>query len=130
MRRRAFARTQSLVGLGDEESAARAYEAFAMTPVRMEILRLALSRKEVSTADVMNEFAITRNGALVHLKRIAAQGLLRKHRCTHLRGSGPITYWRADPDELDAIVRSLLGHLYSGPVPISWQSPETGAWSK
>ena len=107
----------SLVGFGDDESAARAYGALAILPLRVEILRFVLSRSEVSVADVMAEFGVTRNGALQHLKGLGDEGLLLARRCTHPRGSGPITYWRAYPDEVEALMQRLVGHILSvGPV--------------
>jgi predicted ArsR family transcriptional regulator len=110
---RAIYSARSLTGFGDELSAARAYGALAMLPLRVEILRLTLSRAEVSTAEVMSELGLTRNGALHHLRQLCTSGILSEQRCTHPRGSGPITYWTADRDELIALIESLLAHLLS-----------------
>jgi len=115
MSRKPLVSARSLAGWGDESSAARAYDAFGMAPLRMEILRFALSRREISTADVMHEFGLTRNGALQHLKQLAGELLITSRRCTHPRGSGPVTYWSADRDEFDSLVESLLRHVHSGP---------------
>ncbi len=102
---------QSLAGFGNDLLAARAYSVFAMVPLRAEILRFALSRPEVSTAEVMAELELTRNGALQHLKRLKEGGLLNARRSTHPRGSGPITYWKADRAEITTLFESFLRHV-------------------
>jgi predicted ArsR family transcriptional regulator len=106
---------RSLLGFGDELEATRVYDALGIAPLRIEILRLLLSRREASAADVMNEFGLTRNGALTHLKRLSADGILVSRSSTHPRGSGPITYWSVDRDALADLTDSLLNHLW-GPA--------------
>lgn len=107
---------RSLVGLGDPEAAARAYAALGMQPLRVEILRYVLSRTEVSTAEVMREFGLTRNGVTRHLQSLGDDGLLTRRQTTHPRGAGPITYWAAIPDEVVDLVDRLLAHLGCAPV--------------
>jgi predicted ArsR family transcriptional regulator len=110
---RSTAAATSLVGFGDHDAAARAYDAFGILPLRIEIVRFALSRPEFSAADVMAEFGLTRNGALQHLRKLTDEGLLFERRCTHPRGSGPITYWRADADGVHDLLAALVDHVMS-----------------
>jgi len=86
----------SLTGLGYEEAAELAYAALGIWSLRAEILRYLHCRPEASTADVMREFGVTRNGAMQHLRGLAETGLVLSRQCTHPRGAGPITSWRTD----------------------------------
>lgn len=105
----------SLVGLGDAASAARVYSALAIPSLPVEILRFVLSRREASTAEVMREFRITRNGARVHLLRLKRHDLLTTRHCTHPRGSGPITYWQADLPEIELLLGVFVDHVLLTP---------------
>jgi hypothetical protein len=104
----------SLIGLGDEAFAAQAFETLGISPMRLEILRLAMSRPELSTADVMYEFDITRSCARQHLLGLTDGQLLLARRTTHPRGSGPITYWHADHGEIAQLLDQLTNYFLSG----------------
>jgi predicted ArsR family transcriptional regulator len=103
----------SLLGFGDDYIAARAYSAFGISHRRVEILRFLMSRRESSVADLMCEFALTRNGALGHLKAMERQGLVSVRHSTHPRGAGPISYWRADTAAVRELLEGLLSHVFS-----------------
>ncbi|GGF21487.1 ArsR/SmtB family transcription factor [Subtercola lobariae] len=103
----------SLVGHGDDYAAARAYRALGATSTRVEILRLVLASGEVSAAELMAALALTRNGVHHHLRALTDDGLLLERHTTHPRGSGPITYWRADPDEVLTMLEDLTAHVMS-----------------
>lgn len=105
-------RARSLARWGKEGVAARAYDAFAIAPLRIEILRCAFSRNEISGAEVMNEFELTRKGAVQNLKWLEQAGLLSCRHCTHPRGGDPITYWRAERARADDLLDSLLDRLF------------------
>ncbi|WP_426518185.1 hypothetical protein ACPPVQ_02220 [Diaminobutyricibacter sp. McL0618] len=107
----------SLVGLGDELAAGRAYQGLGIASSRVEILRFVLSRSEVSTADVMREFCITRNGARNHLESLSAQNLVTVRHATHPRGSGPIRYWRANPPEVALLLDLFADYVFSAASP-------------
>jgi predicted ArsR family transcriptional regulator len=95
----------SLTGVGNDALAARSYRTLGASPVRIEILRLLLAAGELSAADLMAELGLTRNGVRRHLHALRQDGLLTERHTTHPRGSGPITYWGADPDEvIDVLV--------------------------
>lgn len=115
MRRSSAVRTESsapsLVGLGDDIAAQRAYRGLGITSLRVELLRFVLSRPRVCTADAMQEFGITRNCAHHHLHALNSQGLLSALHTTHPRGSGPITYWSADEAEVEELFTTLLDHV-------------------
>lgn len=100
-----------LVGYGYDDAAALAYRALGATSTRVEILRLVLSSREVSTADVMNALGLSRNGVTRHLRELNADGLLCERHATHPRGSGPITYWSADADRVLDVLDSLVDHV-------------------
>lgn len=111
---RAHLAPPSLLGLGDEASAARAFDSLAILPMRIEVLRLAMSQTEISTADVMQEFGVVRNCARQHLLELADECLLVARRTTHPRGSGPITYWRADRDQIEGLLDQFIVYVLSG----------------
>ena len=106
----------SLVGLGDEIAAHRAYRGLGIASLRVEILRFIVSRSQVCTADVMREFGITRNGARLHLHGLSEQDLIVPRHATHPRGSGPITYWEADRDEVEDLFEAFAAHVFGRPA--------------
>lgn len=101
----------SLTGYGDEYAASRAYVAFAISPLRVELIRYLLVRDEVSVGELMREFCVTRNGIVSHLRALTVQGLAHERRATHPRGSGPITYWSIDRFNVDELLATLTAHL-------------------
>jgi len=111
MRRTHTEPARSLVGHGDPLAAARISRVFGANVLRLEITRYLVTRDETSTADVMREFGLSRNGALAHLRELDAEGIVVAVRHTHPRGSGPITYWRVDPDEVELALRTLVEHV-------------------
>lgn len=74
--------------------------ALGASPNRIEVLRLVLGAAEVTTADLMAELNLSRGGVLKHLDALADLGLVTARHTTHPRGSGPITYWRADEERV------------------------------
>ncbi|WP_161580309.1 MULTISPECIES: ArsR/SmtB family transcription factor [Subtercola] len=90
-----------------------AYSGLGVSFSRLEILRIVLARTEVSSSTVMAEMGMTRNGVTRHLEALRNAGLISERRTTHPRGSGPITYWRADRgdvwDAVDELGQYLLG---------------------
>lgn len=111
MRPYELAPAASLIGHGDLEAAERACRVLCIAPLRIEILRFVLCRTEVSAATLMKEFGLTRNGALSHIKVLAEEDLLTQRRATHPRGSGPITYWRADRAGVQSVLETLTRHV-------------------
>ncbi|CAN5248687.1 hypothetical protein BH09ACT6_BH09ACT6_26860 [soil metagenome] len=91
----------------------RAQAVFGVSSVRLDIITALLAGGEVSDAALMDRFGLTRNGIRRHLKALEAQGIITGRHATHPRGSGPITYWRADAEELllliDDLRRAVLG---------------------
>lgn len=103
----------SLAGIGDEDTACKAYDALGVR-LRDELLRFLVSQPEVSTARIMSEFGISRSGAVKHLRILSESGLVTKRRSTHPRGSGPITYWQADPAEVVVLMEGFLHYILGG----------------
>lgn len=60
----------------------------------------------------MEEFGLTGNGALLHLKCMMAEMILFERRCTHPRGSGPVTYWSVNRSEVESLIESLVDYLF------------------
>jgi predicted ArsR family transcriptional regulator len=85
-----------------------------VSPVRLEILRFVISKREVSVSAIMTELGMTRNGIRRHLDCLRESGLISERHTTHPRGAGPITYWRADENSvayaLDWLSTQLLGN--------------------
>jgi predicted ArsR family transcriptional regulator len=79
--------------------------------MRSEILRFVTSADEVSVLEVMAELSLTRNGVVTHLRALEAEALGSSRRGTHPRGSGAITYWRADIAEIEDMCDDLTRHL-------------------
>ncbi|WP_425562260.1 FaeA/PapI family transcriptional regulator [Leifsonia kafniensis] len=96
----------------ESESSARIFRALSISPTRVEILRQIIDQQEVSTADIMSKFGLTRNGARSHLVSLSTEGLITYRRSTHPRGSGPITYWRPDVDEVALLLDELSLYLH------------------
>lgn len=46
-----------------------------------------------------------------HLRILSEVGLITKRKSTHPRGSGPITYWRADRNEVEVVLERFVHHL-------------------
>ena len=103
--------TESLLGESNDSIVALSYRALGIKPVRLEILRLILGRGETSAAQVMTEFNISRNGALLHLRSLTDAALLHERHDTHPRGSGPITYWRADADNASVMLDTVFDYV-------------------
>ena len=103
----------SLVGTGDEHLAWTAYLALGIPHTRVEILRYLLSREQASVSQVMAEFGLARNGVLGHLRVMQKGGLVSVSRKTHPRGSGPISYWKADTDAVSELLEGLRWHILS-----------------
>jgi DNA-binding transcriptional ArsR family regulator len=105
---------RSLIGRGDSIAAERACRVIGATPTRLEVLRMIVAFEDISTAELIEALDLTRNGVLRHLKVLKSEGLISATRTTHPRGAGPITYWRADVDELGDVLESLSHHLLAG----------------
>jgi predicted ArsR family transcriptional regulator len=101
----------SMIGWGDDHAIHRVYRAFAVSPTRIEILRFIFFRGDVSTSEIMVEVGLSRNGARVHLHALLAEGLLIKRHDTHPRGSGPITYWKPEVDQISDLLETLTKTL-------------------
>ena len=101
----------SLMHESDDLVVARGYQALGIKSVRVEILRFILSHGETCAADLMQEFALSRNGVLAHLRALTAAGLLHERHDTHPRGSGPITYWRADLEDASVVLDTLVDYV-------------------
>lgn len=104
----------ALFGYGDADAAHRAYTMLGATQSRLETLRLILAYPEVSTSDIARALDLTRNGVQPHLDALTRAGVVRERHTTHPRGSGPITYWSGDADEVHIVFESLLSHLFVG----------------
>ena len=102
---------KKLIGHGDGATAALACRVLGATSLRIEILRALIASQQVSTAEVMEEFSLSRGQAMSHLKDLEQSGMLTKQRTTHPRGSGPITYWRPNADGVEDVLDSLFSHL-------------------
>lgn len=103
--------SRSLMGYGNYVAAERACRIIGATPTRLEVLRMIVAFDDVSTSEIVDSLELTRNGVLRHLKVLEAEGLIVRTRTTHPRGAGPITYWRADVDQLDDVFESLSDHV-------------------
>jgi DNA-binding transcriptional ArsR family regulator len=103
----------SLVGYGDEVAAERVNRVLGVRATRVEILRLIVASSEASAAELMSETGLTRNGVIGHLRILTEEGLLIERHATHPRGSGPITYWRADVDEVLSVLDVFSMHVMS-----------------
>jgi hypothetical protein len=101
----------SLVGFGDADRAAVAFRALDVGTVRIEVLRQIVASREVSTADLMGELGFTRNGLTPHPRALASAGLIAERHATHPRGSGPITYWRANVDSVLTTLDAVVAHV-------------------
>ncbi|GAA0991148.1 hypothetical protein GCM10009563_03220 [Subtercola frigoramans] len=95
------------IGLDPE----RAYLALGASALRVEILTFVLTNASSSTAEIMTQFAITRNGALDHLRLLQRNGLVSAERRTHPRGSGPITYWSAEEGDVAVVLYDLIDYI-------------------
>ncbi|MBM7470842.1 helix-turn-helix domain-containing protein [Subtercola frigoramans] len=95
------------VGLTGLTGVQRAQAVFGISSVRLDIITALLSGCELSDAALMERFSLTRNGIRRHLKVLESEGIIVGRHTTHPRGAGPITYWRADPDELLMLVDEL-----------------------
>ncbi|MBD8104748.1 ArsR/SmtB family transcription factor [Plantibacter sp. CFBP 8775] len=84
---------------------------FAIRTARIRILQLALTRDEVTAAELMDELELTRNGVGRNLGALTRAGLLIERRATHPRGTGNIIYWRADPDAITAATNELAAAI-------------------
>jgi predicted ArsR family transcriptional regulator len=80
---------------------------FSMSPVRIEIIRILVSHGEASIADLAAQLKLSRNGVKSHLSQLESEGVAARRQATHPRGSGPITYWRADIDEITEVFDSF-----------------------
>ncbi|QWT24445.1 winged helix-turn-helix domain-containing protein [Subtercola sp. PAMC28395] len=97
-------RAEALSGLAGVQ---RAQAVFGISSVRLDIITALLSGCELSDAALMERFGITRNGIRRHLKALESEGIIVGRHTTHPRGAGPITYWRADADELLMLLDDL-----------------------
>ncbi|UFS58121.1 ArsR/SmtB family transcription factor [Subtercola endophyticus] len=104
---------EPLIGFGDAAAADRACAALGITPTRIEILRVVLASGDVSASELALNLGLSRNGVLHHLRALTEGGLLRARHCTHPRGSGPITYWRADEQEVRSVLHDVDRHLFT-----------------
>lgn len=86
--------------------------ALGVTRARIEVLRIALARGEVTANELMEELGLSRSGLGRHLAILTDEGLLSERRATHPRGSGPVIYWVANPAAvraaIDAFSRRIL----------------------
>ncbi|GGF30806.1 ArsR/SmtB family transcription factor [Subtercola lobariae] len=101
----------ALLHESDELVIARSYQALGIKSVRVEILRYILSNGETCASDLMREFGLSRNGVLAHLRALTTAGLLHERHDTHPRGSGPITYWRADLEDASVVLDTLVDYV-------------------
>ncbi|MCU1480649.1 MAG: hypothetical protein JWQ19_1435 [Subtercola sp.] len=108
-----FDMIEPLIGFGDADAADRACIALGITPTRIEILRIVLASGDVSASQLAMNLGLSRNGVLHHLRALTEGGLLRARHCTHPRGSGPITYCRADEEEVRTVLRDVNRHLFT-----------------
>jgi predicted ArsR family transcriptional regulator len=88
-----------------------AHRALGTGATRIEILRFTIASGEVTSSQLMAELGLTRNGVRAHLVALTAEGLLIERHATHPRGCGPVTYWRADIDEVIAVMDALSEHV-------------------
>jgi predicted ArsR family transcriptional regulator len=93
----------------------RLARALGVTRARVEVLRIALERGEVTATELMAEIDISRSGLQRHLTTLTEEGLLSERHATHPRGRGPVIYWatnRAETERvLDSFARHILGTL-------------------
>lgn len=93
----------------------QACEAIAATPARLRTLRVVMDHSEVTAKGVMAELNLSRSAAGYHLSALMAAGLIHERRATHPRGSGPVIYWAADRQAINALRDALVEHLASPP---------------
>ncbi|MGO2933145.1 ArsR/SmtB family transcription factor [Microbacterium sp.] len=87
--------------------------ALGVTRARIEVLRLALARHEVTAAELMDELGLSRSGLGRHLAILTDEGLLSERRATHPRGSGPVIYWIANADAVRAAIDAFSRRILS-----------------
>ncbi|WP_172592298.1 winged helix-turn-helix transcriptional regulator [Subtercola boreus] len=80
---------------------------FGISHVRIDILKALISNGEASVADLSDQLGMTRTGLIRHLLLLETQGIAYRRQTTHPRGSGPITYWHADLDEVSILIDSF-----------------------
>ncbi|RFA10840.1 hypothetical protein B7R54_17730 [Subtercola boreus] len=85
--------------------------ALGITQSRLEILRILLSQRETTTAELIGETGLSMNGVRQHLQALVGCGLVEGRRATHPRGAGPITYWRAAADHIEDQMDQLCRYL-------------------
>ena len=88
----------------------KAAKALGLSPTRIEVLKLVLAH-ETSTAEVMEQLGLSRNGALQNLRSLENAGIVTERRVTHPRGSGPITYWAGKTSDVEGLIDDIFAFL-------------------
>jgi len=82
--------------------------ALGVSTLCVEVLRETVRSEAVSTAEIADALGITQNAAWQQLRRLRAAKLVTQRRDTHPRGAGGISYWRADPTAIAAVLDDLF----------------------
>lgn len=89
----------------------RLARALGVTRARVEVLRFALEKGEVTANELMTELEISRSGLQRHLVALTEEGMLSERHATHPRGRGPVIYWAADRGAIEQVLESFARHI-------------------